>query len=194
MSLLRATARSMLSAIFIYRGVKTLRRPETSTEEAQLVNKRVTPLVSRVAPEQIAAYIPKDTGSWTRALGVAQVAGGLALATGMGRRLGAFALTLANIPHLVSTAPGNRKVEGDFLTELALTGAVALAAQDTQGRPSAAYRAQLAGQRAERGSKRAVRRVRREANALTSDAQKTAQRARKQAQKAGKQARGALTR
>lgn len=185
----------MLASVFISQGVKALRDPEQRADEAEMVNHRLTPLLERYAPASVVDFVPEKNSTWARVIGLAQVLGGLGLATGIGRRGGATMLALTNIPTLVANAPtGKKSVDGQFLTQLALTGAVALAAQDTQGKPSMAYRAQLASARVERGSKRTLRRARREADALGSDAQKAAKRARKQVDSAGKKARGALTR
>ncbi len=153
MTLLRAGARTMLASYFIVNGVKAVRNPDPLVPAAEPVADRVVPLVKKYAPQQVAAVVPEDTASLVRANGAAQVVGGLALASGKGRRLGALLLagslvpsTLAKHPFWSRTDPEERALDrSQFLKNVSLLGSVLLAAGDTEGRPSLAYRAQKGG-------------------------------------------------
>ncbi len=153
MTLLRAGARTMLASYFIVNGVKTFRNPDPLVPGAEPVADRVVPLVKKYAPQQVATVIPEDTASLVRANGAAQVLGGLALASGKGRRLGAVLLagslvpsTLARHPFWSRTDPEERALDrSQFLKNVSLLGSVLLAAGDTEGKPSLAYRAQRGG-------------------------------------------------
>ena len=153
MTLLRAGARTMLASYFIVNGVKAVRNPDPLVPAAEPVADRVVPLVKKYAPQQVAAVVPEDTASLVRANGAAQVVGGLALASGKGRRLGALLLagslvpsTLAKHPFWTRTDPEERALDrSQFLKNVSLLGSVLLAAGDTEGRPSLAYRAQKGG-------------------------------------------------
>jgi uncharacterized membrane protein YphA (DoxX/SURF4 family) len=153
MTLLRAGARTMLASYFIVNGVKAVRNPDPLVPAAEPVADRVVPLVKKYAPQQVATVVPEDTASLVRANGAAQVLGGLALASGKGRRLGALLLagslvpsTLAKHPFWTRTDPEERALDrSQFLKNVSLLGSVLLAAGDTEGRPSLAYRAQKGG-------------------------------------------------
>ena len=153
MTLLRAGARTTLASYFIVNGVKAVRNPDPLVPAAEPVADRVVPLVKKYAPQQVATVVPEDTASLVRANGAAQVLGGLALASGKGRRLGALLLagslvpsTLAKHPFWTRTDPEERALDrSQFLKNVSLPGSVLLAAGDTEGRPSLAYRAQKGG-------------------------------------------------
>jgi uncharacterized membrane protein YphA (DoxX/SURF4 family) len=153
MTLLRAGARTMLASYFIVNGVKAVRNPEPLVSAAEPVADRVVPLVKKYAPQQVATVIPEDPVNLVRANGAAQILGGLALASGKGRRLGALLLagslapsTLAKHPFWSRTDPEERALDrSQFLKNVSLLGSVLLAAGDTEGKPSLAYRAQRGG-------------------------------------------------
>ena len=153
MTLLRAGARTMLASYFIVNGVQTVRNPDPLVPAAEPVADRVVPLVKKYAPQQVAAVVPEDTASLVRANGAAQILGGLALASGKGRRLGALMLagslvpsTLARHPFWSRTDPDERALDrSQFLKNVSLLGSVLLAAGDTEGKPSLTYRAQKGG-------------------------------------------------
>jgi uncharacterized membrane protein YphA (DoxX/SURF4 family) len=149
MTLLRATARTMLASYFIVSGVKAIRDPDPLVPAAEPVADRLVPLVKQYAPEQVANVIPEDAVTLVRVNGAAQVLGGLALATGKGRRLGALLLatsilpsTVAKHPFWTRTDPAEKALDrAQFLKNVSLLGGVLLASVDTEGRPSIAYRA-----------------------------------------------------
>jgi uncharacterized membrane protein YphA (DoxX/SURF4 family) len=124
---------------------------------------RVVPLVKKYAPQQVATAIPEDTANLVRANGAAQILGGLALASGKGRRAGALLLagalvpsTLARHPFWTRTDPEEKALDrSQFLKNVSLLGGVLLAAVDTEGKPSLAYRAQKGGQSLAKETRRA---------------------------------------
>src|SRR5215213_8466909 len=160
MTLLRAGARTMLASYFIVHGAKTVRNPDPLVPAAEPVADRVVPLVKKYAPQQVAAVVPENTASLVRANGAAQIVGGLALASGKGRRLGALMLagslvpsTLARHPFWSRTDPDERALDrSQFLKNVSLLGSVLLAAGDTEGKPSLAYRAQKGGRSFAKGT------------------------------------------
>lgn len=146
MGFLRFVGRSMLASYFIVNGARSLTAPADQVAAAEPLADKFVPLAQNVVPESIT--LPTDPKSIVRAGGAAEVLGGLALATGLGRRLGAATLLGTLVPQIVASAPTSLRWEnlrtiaqGDFLRNLALAGACALAAQDTEGSPSLAWRA-----------------------------------------------------
>jgi uncharacterized membrane protein YphA (DoxX/SURF4 family) len=143
----------MLASYFIVNGVKAVRNPEPLVPAAEPVADRVVPLAKKYAPQQVAAVIPEDATTLVRANGAAQIVGGLALASGKGRRMGALLLacslslsTVAKHPFWSRTDPDERALDrSQFLKNTSLLGGVLLAAGDTEGKPSLAYRAQKGG-------------------------------------------------
>ena len=154
MTLLRAGARTMLASYFVVSGVKALRNPDQFVKAAEPLTDRVVPLVKKYAPSQVATVVPEEAVSLVRANGAAQVVGGLGLATGIGRRVGALLLaasivpsTVAKHPFWTKTDPEEKALErAQFLKNTSLLGGVLLASLDTEGKPSLAYRAQKGGQ------------------------------------------------
>src|SRR4051794_21229485 len=105
MTLLRAASRTMLASYFVTSGYKAVRHPDLLVEAAEPVADRVVPVVKKYAPAQVAGFVPEDTKMLVRLNGAAQVVGGLALATGKGRRLGAVVLAATLVPSTVAKHP-----------------------------------------------------------------------------------------
>lgn len=169
MTLLRAVGRTMLASYFVVNGAKALLKPGEYTAEAEPVADKVVPLAQKLAPASVAGYIPSDTTTLVRVSGAAQVVGGLSLATGLGRRLGAGLLALTQLPHVASTLAG--KAEGAeqkaqqrsvLLRNVALLGATMIAAGDTEGRPGLSYRAGQAQRQLSRGADKQAKKIARE--------------------------------
>ena len=150
MTLLRAVSRTMLASYFIASGVKALRDPAPLVPLAEPLADRFVPLVKQYAPDQVAGIIPEDAQSLVRLNGGAQVLGGLALATGKGRRFGALLLAGSLVPSTIAKYPFWRDSDPEvkaanrthFLKNISLLGGVLLASRDTEGQPSIAWRAQ----------------------------------------------------
>ncbi len=175
MTLLRAAARTMLASYFVASGVKAIRNPEKLVPAAAPMADKVVPLVKQYAPEQVAHYIPEDAATLVRLNGAVEVLGGLALATGKGRRLGALLLagtivpsTIGNYPFWSRSDPHDKAVDrSNFLKAISLLGGVLLAAGDTEGKPSLAWRAQKSGQIVAKRTSKASDQLSKKAHALT---------------------------
>lgn len=189
MNLIRVAARTMLAGYFIANGAKALREPEAFAADTERFASTVVPLAKKVAPPEVATSIPSDAVQLARISGGMQVVGGLGLMTGKGRRLGAGALAAAMVPQLMATNPlkGATGAEraanrSELLKTIALTGAALLAANDTEGRPSLAWRAQDQ-------QRRIARSVASTRKQLESDASKSKRQVARELKKARKQAR-----
>lgn len=150
MTLFRTTARTLLASSFVVNGVKAVRNPEPLVPVAQPVADRVGPLLKQYAPASVAGYVPEDTASLVRAHAGLQLLGGLALASGKFRRLGAGLLAVSVVPSTLAQHPfwqetdpeAKAKERAQFLKNTSLFGGALLASADTEGRPSLAWRAQ----------------------------------------------------
>ncbi len=182
MTLLRSTARTMLASYFVVSGLKAVRDPESLVPAAEPLVDGVVPKVQRFAPEQIASLVPTDAKTWVRINGALELVGGIALATGKGRRLGAALLALSLVPTTIGkypfwsrSDPAERAADRDhFLKNVSLLGGVLIASRDTEGRPSLGYRAQKGGRALARNTnaiasdtKKAGRKVAKETRELT---------------------------
>jgi uncharacterized membrane protein YphA (DoxX/SURF4 family) len=167
MSLLRAIPRTMLASYFVAAGIKAIRDPESLVPAAEPLVDRVVPLVKEYAPEQVAGYVPENTVTLVRLNGITQVVGGAALATGRGRRLGALLLAGSLIPSTIAKHPfwtvqdpdARSQDRSHFLKNVSLLGGVLLAAQDTEGRPSLAWRARKGGESIAKETRKASKKL-----------------------------------
>ena len=100
----------MLASYFVINGVKALRHPEEFVADAQPLADKVLPLVTSSLPAEVRGYLPEDTAGFVKCNGALQIVGGLSLATGLGRRLGAGVLALTMVPHVLVANP--LKVKG----------------------------------------------------------------------------------
>ncbi len=174
MTLLRAAARTMLASYFVASGIKALRDPAPLVPAAEPLVDKFVPLVKQYAPAQVAGYIPEDAATLVRVNGAAQVFGGLALATGKGRRLGALVLagslvpsTLAKHPFWTEKDPELRaQAKNHFLKNTSLLGGVLLASADTEGKPSLAWRAQKGGHELAKDARKASKKLARSGSGL----------------------------
>lgn len=167
MTLTRFAARTMLASYFVASGVKSLRDPGALVPVAEPLIDRVVPTVKQYAPQQVAEYIPDDPITLIRINGALQLIGGLALATGKGRRLGALVLAASLVPATIAKHPFWSRTDeveraadrAHFLKNVSLLGGVLLASRDTEGRPSIAYRAQKGGQAIARDTKKTTQKI-----------------------------------
>ena len=139
MAVLRAIARPMLAAVFVIQGYDTLRHPEKVAQRAEPV---LRPLRERVP------ILPAETEDTVRLNGAVQVVAGSMLALGMWPRLAATVLAGSLVP---TTLAGHRYWEHEdqqtrtqhrihFLKNVAMLGGLLIAAADTSGNPSLAWR------------------------------------------------------
>ena len=105
MSLLRFVARSLFASYFIAEGVKAVTKPAEIAPDAERFTSAVSPLLQRVVPADVAAYVPERAETWVRLSGAAQIVGGAMYATGLGRRLGALLLAKASVLNLAIALP-----------------------------------------------------------------------------------------
>lgn len=175
MTLLRSTARTMLASYFVVSGLKAVRDPESLLPAAEPLVDTVVPQVQRFAPDQVSELVPTDAKTWVRINGVLELVGGLALASGKGRRLGAGLLALSLVPTTIGkypfwsrTDPAERAADRDhFLKNVSLLGGVLIASRDTEGKPSLGWRASKTSQQLVSDTKKAQRKVSKETKQLT---------------------------
>src|SRR4029453_14276451 len=123
--------------------------------------------VKEYAPEQVAGYVPENTVTLVRLNGIAEVLGGAALATGKGRRFGALLLAGSLIPSTIAKhslwtvqdPEARAQDRSHFLKNMSLLGGVLLAAQDTEGKPSLAWRARKGGETSAKETRRASKKL-----------------------------------
>lgn len=165
----------MLASYFVASGIKALRDPGPLVPAAEPITDKVVPLVKQYAPDQVAAYIPEDTKTLVRVHGAVQVLGGLALATGKGRRTGSVLLAGSLIPSTAAKHPFWSRQDADqkaldrahFVKNVSLLGGVLLAAGDTEGKPSLVWRAQKGGQAIARSTSKTSGKIAKRAGRLT---------------------------
>jgi putative oxidoreductase len=149
MQVLRALARPMLASIFVVQGYDTFRQPERVAPLAEPV---VRPLAERVPA------VPAKTEQAVRINGAVQMVAGSLLALGRWPRLSALAIAATLVP---TTIAGHRFWEAEddktatqqrihFLKNLAMFGGLLIAAADTAGNPSLAWRTRHAARSARR--------------------------------------------
>ncbi len=155
----------MLAAVFVIMGVRSLRNPDPLVPRAKPITDQVVPTIKKATPPALAQRVPDNPRTLVRLNAAVHVLGGIALATGRGRRAGALALAASLVP---TTIAGHAFWEEDdpaqranqqvhFLKNLGLAGGLLLAAVDTEGKPSLVWRARH-GAREARRMTRAARR------------------------------------
>lgn len=139
----------MMASIFVIQGFDTFRHPEKVAPRAEAV---VRPLADRFTA------VPAKTEDAVRLNGAVQMAAALLLALGRFPRLSALALAATLVP---TTAAGHRFWEAEedadraqqrihFLKNLSMFGGLLIAAADTAGSPSLAWRTRHAAKTARR--------------------------------------------
>jgi putative oxidoreductase len=139
MALLRRIARPMLASMFLSGGYSTLRHPGAVAGAAAPV---ALPIAKRVKG------FPEDPEQLVRINGAVQVGAGALLALGRAPRLASLALAATLVPttlaaHAYWTVedPAERARQRiHFYKNLSMMGGLLIAAADTHGKPSLAYR------------------------------------------------------
>ncbi|RPA63603.1 DoxX family membrane protein [Gordonia oryzae] len=142
--ILRRIARPMLATVFIASGADALRKP---TGRAEMAGDFIESSLNAL-PENVSAAVPHDPELLVRINGAVQVGGGLLLATGKFPRIAALGLagslvptTFAGHPFWQETDPAKRNLQRtQFLKNVSLAGGLLIAAADTEGKPSLAWR------------------------------------------------------
>ncbi|GAB1511738.1 DoxX family protein [Actinophytocola sp. KF-1] len=162
--ILRRIARPMLAAVFVSGGINTLRNPKPRLETAgPAVDKATHQVLEKIpdqaldkVPDKVVDKIPTDAESLVKINAAAQVGAGLMLGLGRFPRLAALVLASSTIPTTLAghafwdkTDPAERAHQQvQFLKNMGLVGGLLLAAADTHGKPSAAWRAKRAARTA----------------------------------------------
>lgn len=144
MTLIRKVARPLLGASFIAGGVDRLRRPQETGEELQAT---LDDIASVVPQAESAASNPKLAA---QVLGGVQVGAGVLLAMGKFPRLAALALCGTHkLNSYAEYRSASTQTEADLtaqrkslLKNVSILGGLGLAAVDTAGKPSLAWRAE----------------------------------------------------
>ncbi|MEU6992065.1 DoxX family protein [Streptomyces sp. NPDC046465] len=158
MAVLRKCARPMLASVFVTGGLQTVRDPQRAAPAAEPVAASVS---SRIP------WLTEDPEKLVRINGAVQLGAGLMLATGRLPRFAALALagtlvptTLAGHAWWKEKDPEERAAQRtQFIKNVSLFGGLLIAAADTHGKPSVAYRTRAAATT----GRRAARRTRRDA-------------------------------
>lgn len=149
----------MLAAVFILSGYDTVRQPERVSPLAEPV---VSPLSDRIPG------VPGQPEDAVRLNGGIQLVAGTLLALGWWPRLSALALAGTLVPTTLAGHPFWRVEDKEertrqrihFLKNAAMLGGLLIAAADTGGRPSLAWRSRHAARSARRSVSRTARTAR----------------------------------
>lgn len=190
MSLLRFAGRVLFSAYFISDGFQLLTKPDQNIDALAPTVDRIVPAVQSVLPPDTADRVPEDARTWARVLGLAQIVGGIAYATGIARRPGAYLLGAATLPRLVGAAGGDDRT--GLLSQLALFGATVVATQDTAGRPGLAWRAEQSRKAVEARAKVASKQAKHTRKAIGKQADHVSDAAAKRVRQVRRQVKDAL--
>ncbi|GAA4363582.1 DoxX family protein [Paeniglutamicibacter cryotolerans] len=162
MSLIRLIARPLLASSFVYAGLERLRKPLETSRSLEPNLRRVSSLVPQ------ASTAAEHPVLMARIIGGVQVGAGILLALGKAPRTAALLLVGTSAVTAVSDSAaqtGFKDRSSSLLKNLSLVGAVLLAAADTAGKPSLAWRTQHLG-------KDAGRQLRKSADEAVKTAQK----------------------
>ena len=151
--LVRRIARPLMSTIFIAGGIDALRNPAPRAKAA-------TPLIEQgkeTLPNSVTSSVPEDPETLVRINGAIQVGGGILLATGKAPRIASIALAGSLVPTTLAghafwnetdpEAKAAQKIQ--FLKNVSLLRGLLIAAVDTEGKPSLAWRGRRAARKAQ---------------------------------------------
>lgn len=143
MTVLRKVARPLLASMFVSGGYNAVRNPAPLVPAAEPVTDRFSATIG-----QRTSLLPEDTESLVRLNGAVQLGAGLLLSLGRAPRLASAALAVTLIPTTLAAHrywtiedPEKRAAQRvQFLKNASLLGGLLIAAADTHGKPSLAYR------------------------------------------------------
>lgn len=185
MTLVRVLARPLLASSFILTGVDRLRNTDSTAAALRptldRINKAVPSAASATSNEKRVAQV----------LGAAHVGAAVLLGIGRFSRLSALVLvgtsalnTAVEFNNADSSTPQARKARrNQMIKNLSLIGAVLLAAVDTNGRPSLAWRAEHFAGDARRNALALGHDTRKTARSLARDTEKRLKKAEKAVRK-----------
>ena len=148
--LIRRVARPMLSAVFISRGVDSLRSPKPAADATRHTLEGLSKL-----PDPVGTNVPSNAETVARVNAAVQIGGGLLLATGKLPRVASAALALSVVPGSLgghafwNEVDPQRKADERraFVTDVSLIGGLIIAALDTEGKPSLGWRGRRAARK-----------------------------------------------
>ena len=137
----------MLSAVFISRGVESLRSPKPAADATRQTLEGLSKL-----PDPVGTNVPSNAETVAKVNAAVQIGGGLLLATGRFPRVASIALAASVVPGSLgghafwNEADPQRKAEERkaFITDISLLGGLIIAAVDTEGKPSLGWRGRRA--------------------------------------------------
>lgn len=142
----------MLASSFIAGGISALKNVDAMADRAEPVTERLEPVIEKASPLPLTL----TSKQMVVANGVIHVVAGSMLALGKAPRLSSFALAATLIP---TTFGGHRfweeadpraraNQQNHFFKNVSMTGGLILAAVDTAGKPSIAWRAKRKARKA----------------------------------------------
>lgn len=138
--MLRRIARPLLASVFIADGWRAVRHPSQEVEHLPQAETALATLVEK-------APVPLTPDLIVRAAGAAKIVAGGLLGLGVAPRAAATVLTVLHLPTVVAahpfwTARGEERREQilGLVRDSAVLGGLLLAAADTAGKPSLAWR------------------------------------------------------
>lgn len=190
MGLVRALARPMLAAPFIFGGINQLQNADKLAPVAG-------PFIHKIAEP---AGLPDDPELLVKTNGALMVGAGAALALGFMRKPSAALLAGSLVPTTLAghsfwefDNPRERAIhKSGFFTNVGLLGGLVLAIVDTEGKPGLRYRAKLAGESLGRTAQTTRRDARRAAKAAQREAQHAVHAARREAKLAALEVKDSL--
>ncbi len=140
----------MLSAVFISRGIDSLRSPKPATDATRQTLEGLAKL-----PEPVGSSVPSNAEMVAQVNAGVQIGGGLLLATGRFPRLASAALAASVVAGSLgghafwNEMDAQRKAEERraFITDVSLIGGLIIAAVDTAGKPSLGWRGRRAARK-----------------------------------------------
>jgi putative oxidoreductase len=190
MGLVRAIARPMLAAPFIFGGINQLQNSDKLAPVAR-------PFIHKIAEP---AGLPDDPELLVKTNGALMIAAGAGLATGVLRKPSAALLAASLVPTTLAghafwdlDDPRERAIhKSGFFTNMGLLGGLVLAFVDTEGKPGLLYRAKLAGDSIGRTAESTRRDARRTAKSARREAKHALNSARREAKLAALEVKDAL--
>ncbi|MEU1351632.1 DoxX family membrane protein [Streptomyces sp. NPDC005786] len=158
MAILRTAARPLLASAFVSGGLRALRAPHAAAPDAAWL---ALPVADRLPG------LSRDPARLVRMNSAVQIGAGALLATGRFPRSSALVLAATLVPTALWEHAWWRAEDQDerarrrvrFASDMSLLGGLLIAAADTHGKPSLAYRTRGAAAGGRRGARRAAREV-----------------------------------
>lgn len=125
---MRFSSRCLLSGYFVADGLKAALNPEPLIGEAEPYAEKFTSFVDQALPTDLARRVPSRTVTLVRLHGIIQAVGGIMMALGLLRRLGAVIVAASYLPKVLSARPSTSDDVPGFTKDLALLGGVMLEA------------------------------------------------------------------